>query len=135
MTDLTSAQPAPLRVLVVDSDDRIRESLSGLLCIGGRCAVVGSAGGPDDAIAKAAAIRPDVILLDPRLPTMAGGRTIIACLREAVPGVRVLVLNWSDAPDALDAPRADGADAYIKKTFRPHELIDAVIAAARSSVA
>jgi DNA-binding NarL/FixJ family response regulator len=132
MTDSTTSQPAPLRILVVDADDRIRESLAGLLKIGGRCAVVGSAGGPDDAIAKAAAMRPDVVLLDPRLPAMEGGLAIIACLREASPGVRVLAFNWSDAPDS---PRSVGADAYIKKTFRPHELIDAVIAAARPTVA
>jgi len=133
MTDPAPVQPAPLRVLVVDSDDRIRETLASLLCIGGQCAVVGSAGRSDDAIEVAAAMQPDVILLDPRLPGMAAGRTIIPSLREAVPGVRVLVLNWSETADA--SGRADGADAYIKKTFRPHELIDAVVAAARTSVA
>jgi DNA-binding NarL/FixJ family response regulator len=132
MTDPATSQPAPLRVLVVDADDRIRESLAGLLKIGGRCAVVGSAGGPDDAIAKAAAMHPDVVLIDPRLPALAGGLAIIACLREAAPGVRVLVFNGSDAPDSRSS---DAADAHIKKTFRPHELIDAVVAAARPTVA
>jgi DNA-binding NarL/FixJ family response regulator len=133
MTDPAPLQPAPLRVLVVDSDDRIRETLASLLCIGGQCAVVGSAGGSDDAIAVAEAMQPDVVLLDPRLPAMAEGRTIIPCLRVAVPGVRVLVLNWSET--AMGSALADGADGYIKKTFRPHELIDAVVAAARTSVA
>ena len=133
MTEPAPMQSAPLRVLVVDPDERIRESLAGLLRIGGRCVVVGSAGGPDDAVALAATIRPEVVLLDPRLPAMDGGRAIIACLREVVPGVRVLVLNLSESTDGT--PRAEGADAYIKKTFRPHELIDAVIAAARTTVA
>jgi DNA-binding NarL/FixJ family response regulator len=131
MTDPAILQPAPLRVLVVDPDDRIRATLARLLCIDGQCAVVGSAGGADDAIAQAAAFRPDVVLLDPRIPAMDGGRAIISCLREAAPDVRVLVLNWSEAADSGNA--AD-ADAYIKKTFRPHELIDAVVAAARPSV-
>ena len=133
MTEPAPMQSAPLRVLVVDPDERIRESLARLLRIGGRCAVVGSAGGPDDAVALAAIIRPEVVLLDPRLPAMDGGRAIIACLREVVPGVRVLVLNLSESADGPS--RAEGADAYIKKTFRPHELIDAVIAAARTTVA
>jgi DNA-binding NarL/FixJ family response regulator len=132
MTDPLAPKPAPLRVLVVDADDRIRATLGSLLCIDGQCAVVGSAGGTDDAIAVAAAMRPDVILLDPRLPAMAEGRTIIPCLREAVPGVRILVLDWTEA---TGSPRTEGADAYLKKTFRPHELIDAVVAAARTSVA
>jgi DNA-binding NarL/FixJ family response regulator len=134
VTDPTPVQRVPLRILVVDADDCIRESLAGLLRIGGQCAVVGSAGGPDDALALAVAMRPDVVLLDPRLPAMAGGRTIIACLREAAPWVRILVLTGSDG--AVDRARADGADAYVRKTFRPHELIDAVVAtAARTSVA
>jgi two-component system nitrate/nitrite response regulator NarL len=130
MTDPAVPQPPPLRVLVVDPDDCIRETLAGLLCIDGQCAVVGTAGGADEAIAVAVAMRPDVVVLDPRIPAMEGGRAIIDCLREAVPGVRVLVLNWSDALSG-----AGEADGYIKKTFRPHELIDAVVAAARTSVA
>jgi DNA-binding NarL/FixJ family response regulator len=77
-------------------------------------------------------MRPDVVLLDPRIPAMDGGRAVIACLREAVPGVRVLVLNWAEA--ARGGQPAGDADAYIKKTFRPHELIDAVVAAARTSI-
>jgi len=133
MTDHATSQTAPLRVLVVDPDDRIRETLAGLLCIDGQCTVVGTAAGADDAIAVAVAIRPDVVLLDPRIPAMNGGRAIIGCLRDAAPGVRVLVLNWSDA--AGGGQPAGDADAYIKKTFRPHELIDAVVAAARTPIA
>jgi two-component system nitrate/nitrite response regulator NarL len=133
VTDSPASQAPALRVLVVDPDDRIRETLAGLLCIDGQCAVVGTAAGADDAIAVAVEMRPDVVLLDPRIPAMDGGRAIIGCLREAVPGVRVLVLNWSDAAGGGD--RAADADAYIKKTFRPHELIDAVVAAARSPIA
>jgi DNA-binding NarL/FixJ family response regulator len=131
MTNLADA-PAPLRILVVDPDDRIRETLAALLCIDGQCAVVGSAGTADAAVALAASFRPDVVVLDPRIPAMDGGRAIIICLREAAPGVRILVLNWSTASDGGDPAAA--ADAYIKKTFRPHELIDAVVAAARTSV-
>ena len=132
MTEPATPQSARFRVLVVDPDDRIRETLAGLLCIDGQCAVVGTAGSADDAIAVAVATRPDVVLLDPRIPALDGGRAIISCLREAVPGVRVLVLNRSDGAGGV--PTRD-ADAYIKKTFRPHELIDAVVAASRTSVA
>jgi DNA-binding response OmpR family regulator len=48
----------------------------------------------------------------------------------ASPTSRVLVLNWSESADQVT-----GADAYVRKTFRPHELIDAVVAATRRSVA
>ena len=130
MTDPTPA-PAPLRVLLIDPDDRVRESLAGLLRIGDRCLVVGTAGTADDAIRLATESTPDVVVVDPRLPGLDAGAALITRLRAACPDTRVLVLNWSDAADVLDC----GADAYTRKTFRPHELIDAVVlAAARSAI-
>jgi DNA-binding NarL/FixJ family response regulator len=122
MTDPTPA-PAPLRVLIIDPDPRVRESLAGLLCIGDRCLVVGAAGTADDALRLASESIPDIVVVDPRLPGLDAGAALIARLREACPATRVLVLNWSDAADSQDC----GADAYTRKTFRPHELIDAVV--------
>ena len=122
MTD-PAAAPAPLRVLLVDSDDRVRESLAGLLRIGRRCLVIGAAGTADLAIQLASETRPDVVVVDPRLPEIDGA-ALIAKLRSVAPNTRVLVLDWSDSAD-----RTSGADGYARKTFRPHELIDAVIAA------
>lgn len=114
------------RVLVVDADARTRESLTGLLGIGRRVAVVGSAGDPARALELAIALEPDVVVIDPRLPEVALGRAFIARLRELRPGCRVLVLNGA-APLAEGAPPLD-ADAYVRKTFRVRELIDAVLA-------
>ena len=122
MTD-PAAAPAPLRVLLVDSDDRVRESLAGLLRIGRRCEVVGGAGTADLAIQLASETLPDVVVVDPRLPE-TDGAALIAQLRAVAPDTRVLVLNYSDTADV-----STGADGYARKTFRPHELIDAVIAA------
>jgi DNA-binding NarL/FixJ family response regulator len=132
MTHPAATGPIPLRVLVVDPDDRIRESITRLLPIGGRCAVVGSAGGTLEAVALAATLVPDVAVIDARLDDECT-EGFIPRLRSTVPGIRVLVLNWSDAADP--APSLAGADAYIRKTFRPHELIDAVISAARVTAA
>jgi DNA-binding NarL/FixJ family response regulator len=123
--------PAPLRVLVVDPDDRVRESLAALLCIGSRCVVVGAAGTADDALRLAAASTPDVVVVDPRLPGIEGGAALIARIREACPTSRILVLNWSETTDGQEC----GADAYTRKTFRPHELIDAVVSTSVRSVA
>jgi DNA-binding NarL/FixJ family response regulator len=124
MTDPAPA-PAPLRVLLVDPDDRVRESLAGLLRIGARCLVIGTAGTADEAVLLAAETAPDVVVVDPRLPGIDGA-VLIARLRAVAPETRVLVLNWSETADL-----ASGADAYARKTFRPHELIDAVVAATR----
>ena len=113
---------APLRVLLVDPDDRVRESLAGLLGIGQRCLVVGTAGTADAAVRLAAELEPEVVVVDPRVPG-EGPAALIAEVRQAAPQARVLVLNWSDTADL-----SSGADAYTRKTFRPQELIDAVVA-------
>jgi DNA-binding NarL/FixJ family response regulator len=133
MTQLDSTPPAPCRVLVVDQDDRIRESLSRLIRIGGRCLVVGTTGDPDEAIALSSSINPDVVMVDYRLTVERADGHFVDDLRAAAPGSRIIVLNWSDAAGPADATTR--ADAYIRKTFRPHELIDAVINAARTPVA
>ncbi|HEX2753849.1 MAG TPA: response regulator transcription factor [Candidatus Limnocylindrales bacterium] len=128
MTD-PAAAPAPLRVLLVDPDDRVRESLAGLLCIGQRCLVIGTAGTADGAVRLAAETAPDVVVVDPRLPGI-DGTALIARLRAVAKDTRVLVLNWSETADLTS-----GADAYARKTFRPHELIDAVLATTRRTLA
>ena len=128
MTD-PAAAPAPLRVLLVDPDDRVRESLAGLLRIGQKCLVIGTAGTADGAVLLAAETAPDCVVVDPRLPGIDGS-ALIARLRAVAPDTRVLVLNWSETADLTS-----GAYAYARKTFRPHELIDAVVATTRRSVA
>jgi DNA-binding NarL/FixJ family response regulator len=117
----------PLRVLVVDADDRVRESLTGLLAIGGRVAVVGGAGQPGDALDLALATHPDVVIVDPRLPDVDAGTAFIGRLREVVPETRILAMSWSDRLEngGIDC----GADGFVRKTFRPAELIAAIVAA------
>jgi DNA-binding NarL/FixJ family response regulator len=133
MTPPTDAAQAPLRVLVVDADDRIRESLARLLPIGGRCLVVATAGEPDSALDLAGSIVPDVVVVDSRLPEIGADGTFIKRLRGVAPDVRIVVLNWSESADPHDG--LPGADVYIRKTFRAHELIDAVVSAASKPVA
>ncbi|HET9614478.1 MAG TPA: response regulator transcription factor [Candidatus Limnocylindrales bacterium] len=124
MTD-SAAAPAPLRVLLVDTDERVRESLAGLLRIGHRCLVVGSAGSADEALRLAGAATPDVVVVDPRLPGPDAGAAFIARIRAVAPDARILVLKWSESADD-----GSGADFYARKTFRSHELIDAVLSTA-----
>jgi two-component system response regulator DevR len=131
MNDPQPDLPTPLKVLVVDADERVRESLAGLLGIGARCIVVGSAGHTGHALALMDQFKPDVIVVDPRLPEVDGGRAFIARAREIAPTVRVLVMSWSDVFE--DDAIARAADAFIRKTFRPRELLDAVLLAAQRS--
>jgi DNA-binding NarL/FixJ family response regulator len=130
MTDPAISAIAPCRVLVVDPDDRIRESLARLLPIGGRCVVVGSAADSEAALVLAASMRPDLVMLDSRLVEEAAAQDFIGRVRAVADDVRIVILSMSDA---TEPPALPGADASIRKTFRPHELVDAVLHAARTS--
>ena len=68
--------------------------------------------------------------MDPLIPGPDGGGAVIARIRAAAPTARILVLIWSDPAD-----ERWGADAYVRKTFRSQELIDAVVSTSRPSVA
>jgi DNA-binding response OmpR family regulator len=117
----------PLRVLVVDADDRVRESLTGLLAISGQCLVVASTGQVSTALDLAIDHRPDVVIVDPRLPEVEGGIALITSLRASLPSVRILAMSWSDSLES--AVRESGADGFVRKTFRPSELTAAIVAA------
>ncbi len=129
MPDPDPHRDDPLRVLVVDADERVRESLTGLLAIGGKVRVVGSAGHVGSALDLATKQQPDVVLVDPRLPEVDGGIAFIAQLRDIAPATRILAMSWSDS---LEHPAVDcGADGFVRKTFRPSELVAAIVATGR----
>jgi DNA-binding NarL/FixJ family response regulator len=119
----------PLRVLVVDADERVRESLTGLLSISGQCMVVASAGQVGPALDLALDHRPDVVIVDPRLPEVDAGISFITRLRAVLPSVRILAMSWSDSLESTAI--ASGADGFVRKTFRPTELTAAIVAAGR----
>ena len=118
---------APIRVLVVDADERVRESLAGLLSIGGHVHVVGTAGDPGAALALISSTDPDIVMVDPRLPDVDRGLGLIGRLRASAPDVRILVMSWSDSLE--DGLATCGADGFVRKTFRPGELFAAIQAA------
>lgn len=122
------ADATPLRVVVVDADDRVRESLCRVLCIGQRLEVVGMAGEPDPALEVVRTTQPDVVVVDPRLPEVDGGLRFLRSLRRTAPSVRILVMSGSDLPEMADVtPLADGV---VRKTYRATELLTAILGAA-----
>jgi len=113
------------RVIVVDADDRVRESLIGLLGIGHRVDIVGSADGAPRALDLAAVEQPDIIVIDPRLPDVTEGLATIRRLRALVPGVRIVALCTAEALDAGQV--AATVDGCVRKTFRPDDLLAAML--------
>jgi two-component system nitrate/nitrite response regulator NarL len=122
-----SVDPQPVRILVVDPDERTRESLCGILGIGRRCVVVGSAGDAAQALGMARELRPDVMVVDAHLDGVGAGPAFVTAVRAASPATRIVVMCRTDLDEA--ASRCVGVDGVIRKTFRPRELVDALIAA------
>ena len=110
--------------MVVDDHPMWREGVSRDLAAAGYD-VVAATGEGQQAVRIAAAARPDVVVLDLQLPDVAGVE-VINGLREALPGVRILMLSASgEQQDVLDAMKA-GATGYLLKSAGLAEFLDAV---------
>jgi DNA-binding NarL/FixJ family response regulator len=118
------------RVLIVDDHEVVREGLRTLLTRREGMEVVGQAGTVQEAIAEAAKMKPDVIVMDVRLPDGSG---IEACreIREARPETRVIMLTSYADEEAVFASIIAGAAGYVLKQTRGAVLADAIAAAAR----
>jgi len=115
-----------LRVMVVDDHPMWREGVARDLTEEG-FDVVATADGAASAAARAAAVRPDVVLMDMQMPDGSGAEATARVL-EAHPGAHVLVLSASDErDDVLDAIKA-GATGYLVKSAQRSELVAAVTA-------
>jgi len=119
-----------IRVLVVDDHPIVRSGLVGLLGVETDMDVVGEAGDGEEAIIRVAALSPDVVLMDLRMPKLDGvGAT--ARITAEFPSSRVLVLTTYDTDaDIIRAVEAGASGYLLKDTPRLH-LVDAVRAAAR----
>jgi DNA-binding NarL/FixJ family response regulator len=119
-----------IRVLVVDDHPIVRAGLAGLLGVEADMEVVGEAGDGEEALAQVAALSPDVVLMDLRMPRLDGvGAT--ARITADFPSSRVLVLTtYGTDADIIPAVEA-GANGYLLKDTPRLQLVEAVRAAAR----
>jgi DNA-binding NarL/FixJ family response regulator len=126
-----SASPASLiRLLIVDDHPVVRDGLSGMFSSAAEVEVVGEAGDGEEAIRLAAALRPDAILMDLRMPGMDGVAAITKLASRGNPA-RVLVLTTYDTDGYVLSAIEAGATGYLLKDAPRDELLRAVRAAAR----
>jgi DNA-binding NarL/FixJ family response regulator len=118
-----------VRVLIVDDHPVVREGLRGVLSAEPDLVVVGECGRGDDAVRTATSLRPDVVLMDLRLPGLDG---VDATARIVAAGAgHVLVLTTYDGDGDIVRALAAGATGYLLKDTPRDELARAVRAAAR----
>ena len=111
----------PIRVLLADDQRVVREGLVLLLGLLPQIEVVGAAADGEEAVEKAGALRPDVVLMDLRMPRCDGVEATRR-LREREPGVKVIVLTtYADDRSVIDALRA-GARGYLTKDAGADEI-------------
>jgi DNA-binding NarL/FixJ family response regulator len=125
--------PAPLRIVVVDDHPVVRDGLRGMLDGQPDLAVVGEAGDGLEAVTVVGRQRPDVVLMDLRMPRM-DGVAATSKIHAAHPGTRVLVLTTYDEDHDIVRAIEAGARGVLLKDAPRDELFRAIRAAARGEM-
>jgi len=116
---------AAVRVLLVDDDDLMRAGLRAVLSSDERVAVVGEATDGRGAVDRVRTLRPNIVLMDVRMPNLDG----ISATREvlaASPEVKVVILTTFEQDDYIFGALSAGASGFLLKRTKPEELIAAI---------
>src|SRR4051812_21857270 len=117
--------PPLVRAFLVDDHEVVRRGVAEVLEDDPGITVAGEAGSCAEALARVPAVRPDVVVLDMRLPD-GDGAALCRDLLARMPGLRCLVLTSYSDQDALDAALEAGASGFLLKQVRGPALVSAV---------
>ena len=125
--DMSEPTPAtaPIRVFLLDDHELVRRGIRELLESEGDIVVVGESGLADEAARRIPALRPDVAILDGRLPD-GSGIDVCRDVRSRDPRIKALILTSYDDDDALFAAIMAGAAGYILKQVRGTDFVETV---------
>ena len=125
MTTVTETAAGTVRVFLLDDHEVVRRGVAELLEAEPDLTVVGEAATAAEALARVPAVRPDVAVLDVRLPD-GDGVTVCRELRSQLPDLRCLMLTSFADDDALFDAIMAGASGYVLKQIRGTDLVGAV---------
>jgi len=117
----------PIRVLIADDHVFYREGVRALLSNSPEITVIGEASNGDEVIVKAAALNPDVILMDLKMPGMNGIEATRKITQEQA-DIGILVITMFDDDDSVFAAMRAGARGYLLKDADKEELVRAIVA-------
>jgi DNA-binding NarL/FixJ family response regulator len=120
------AEGMKIRVLVAEDHPLVREGVIRALERDPGMAIVGEAGNGITALELARELKPDVMVLDLRMPGL-GGAVVLERLRAELPEIRALVMTANESPESLLDAIAAGAAGYLSKRTTGEELRQAVI--------
>ncbi len=123
MTDV--GEKKPIRVFLVDDHEVVRRGVAALLSAEDDIEIAGEAGNAEQAMARIPAARPDVAVLDVRLPD-GDGVSVCRELRSQMPDLACLMLTSYDDEDALFEAVMAGAAGYVLKQIHGSDLVGAV---------
>jgi two-component system response regulator DevR len=115
----------PIRVFLLDDHEVVRKGLRALLESGGDIEIVGESGLAHEATSRIPALRPDVAVLDARLPD-GSGIEVCRTVRAVDPSIKALILTSYDDDEALFAAIMAGAAGYVLKEIGGQDLVGAV---------
>ncbi|MET7394443.1 response regulator transcription factor [Dactylosporangium sp. NPDC005572] len=116
-----------IRVLIADDQALLRGSFRVLVDLSGDCVTVGEAGTGDEAVALAVEHRPDVVLMDVRMPDMDGiEATRRICADPTMAGTHVLILTTFDLDEYVFGALRAGASGFLLKDTPPVELLNGI---------
>ncbi|MFF8691486.1 response regulator [Streptomyces sp. NPDC015144] len=124
MTGATTREPA-IRVLIADDQPLVRRGLALILGPDPAFDVVGEAADGEEAVALAHRLRPDIVVMDIRMPVLDGVAATGRLTRE-LPGCRVLALSTFDLDEHVVAALRAGACGFLPKDTSPEELVAAI---------
>ena len=124
---------ATLRVLVADDHKLMLEALRMALADAEGIELVGETSEGTKVVPLAGQLKPDIVLLDFRMPDM-DGLAVLDRMRERYPGIKVVMLSGSDDPELIQEALRRGASAFVLKRIDPADLPGAIRQAARGTV-
>ena len=123
--DALDAKRPGTRVLIVDGDRRVRQSLAGLIELDDALTLCGACGDPTEALALLAHGEAELVILDPWLPDPETGLALIERIHGQWPAVRVVAMSCAEELESECLAR--GASAFVVKGGQPLEFMASVL--------